>query len=86
MWLNADTHHAPLPKEGHLSISIEGGTNCGWISQLDICQLLDSGSQVVYLVGLNECEIPVITSLPKSLAKDTTILGGKPVYLLVDIM
>ena len=86
--LNADAHHVPLPKEGHLSIFMEGSTSraaYGWISQLDICQLLSLGSQVVHPVGLNGCEIPVIMSLPKSLAKGMTMLGGKPIYLSVDI-
>ena len=85
--LNADACHAPLPKEGHLSVLIEGGTSsatCRWTSQLNVCQLLSS-SQVIYLVGLNGCEIPVIMSLPKSLAKGMTMLGGKPIYLSVDI-
>ena len=66
--LNADACHVPLPKEGHLSILIEGGTSsaaCVQTSQLDVCQLLSSGSQVVYPVGLNGCEIPVIMSLPE---------------------
>ena len=59
---------------------MEGGTSsaaCGWISQLDVCQLLSSGYQVVYLVGLNGCEVPLIMSLPKLLAKGTTMLGGE---------
>ena len=87
--LNADAHHVPLPKESHLSILMEGGTNsatCRWISQLDICQLLNWGSQVVYLVGLNGCKIPVLRSLLKSLAKGMTMLGGEPIYLSVDIL
>ena len=87
--LNTDAHHVPLPKEGHLSILVEGGTSgatCRWISQLDICQLLSSGSHVVYPVGLNGCEVSVITSLPKLLAKGTTMLRGKPIYLPVDIL
>ena len=86
--LNADAHHAPLPKEGHLSILVEGSTSsatCRWISQLDICQLLSLGSQVIYPVGLNGCEVPVIMSLPELLAKGTAMLGGKPIYLPVDI-
>ena len=86
--LNMDAHHMPLPKEGHLSVLMEGGTSsatCRWISQLDICQLLSSGSQVIYLVGLNGCVIPVIMSLPESLAKGTTMLRSKPIYLSVDI-
>ena len=81
VWLNADVCHVPLPKEGHLIILMEGGTSSATgrqISQIDVCQLLSSGSQVVYPVGLNGCEIPVIMSLPKSLAKGTTMLGGEP--------
>ena len=38
VWLNEDTCHAPLPKEGHLGILPEGGTNsttCRRISQLE---------------------------------------------------
>ena len=87
--LNMDTCHVPLPKERHLCILMEEGTSsaiCRWISQLDICQLLSSGSQVIYPVGLNGCEIPVIMSLPESLAKGTTMLRDEPVYLSVDIL
>ena len=86
--LNADACHVPLPKERHLSILVEGGTSgaaCRWISQLDVCQLLSLGSQIIYLVGLNGCEVPVITSLPELLAKGTTMVRGKPIYLPVDI-
>ena len=35
--------------------------------------------------GINGCKVPVIMSLPKSLAKGTTMLRGKPIYLPVDI-
>ena len=87
--LNADTHHAPLPKEGHLSVLVEGGTSsaaCRRISQLDVCQVLSLVSQVIYPVGFNGFEVPVITSLPKLLAKGMTMLGGKPVYLSVVIL
>ena len=41
--LNKDTCHVPLPKEGHLGILPEGGTDsttCRRISQLEVCQLL----------------------------------------------
>ena len=44
--LNEDTHHAPLPKEGHLGILPQGGTDitiCRRISQLEVHQLLASG-------------------------------------------
>ena len=60
VWLNGDAHHAPLPKEGHLSIQVVGDTSnatCGGVSQLQVCQLLSSGSQVVYSVGLNRDEV-----------------------------
>ena len=88
VWLNGDTCHAPLPREGHLSILLEGGTGsatCRRVSQLEVCQLLSSGSQVIYLVGLNGCQVPMIASPPESLAKGANLLGGKPIYLKVDI-
>ena len=88
VWLNVDACHAPLPKEGYLSILVEGGTSsaaCRWISQPDICQLLSLDFQVIYLVGLNRCEVPVIMSLPESLAKGMTMLEDEPIYLSVDI-
>ena len=58
---NRDTCYVPLPKEGHLCILTEGGTNsatCGWISQLEVCPLLHSHSQVVYPVGLKGVKPP----------------------------
>ena len=88
VWLNGDTHHAPLPREGHLSILSEGGTSsatCRRVSQLEGCQLLSLGLQVIYLVGLNGHEIPLITSLPESLANGTNLPGSEPIYLKVDI-
>ena len=87
--LNGGACHAPLPKEGHLSVLVEGSTSsvaCRRISQLEVCQLLSLGSQAVYPVGPNGCEVPMIPSLHESLAKDTTMLRGKPIYLLVDIL
>ena len=88
VWLNGDTHHAPLPREGHLSTLVEGTNSaaCGRVSQLEVHQLLSSHSQVIYPARLNGCEVPVITSLPESLAKGTNLLGGKPIYLKVDIL
>ena len=86
--LNEDTSHVPLPKVGHLGVLTEGGTNntaCRKISQMEVQQLLISGLQVTYLVGLNGCEDPIITFLPKSLANDISLTGGRSVYLEVDI-
>ena len=55
------------------------------VSQLQVCQILSSGSQVVYPAGLNGCEVPLITSLLEPLAKGINLLGGKPIHLKVDI-
>ena len=88
-WLNRDTCHAPLPREGPLGVLLEGDTSrtaCGKVSQLEVCQFLHSDSQVIYPVGLNSHEIPLMTSLPKSLANGTKLPGGKPIYLKVDIL
>ena len=51
VWLKKDTCHVPLPKEGHLGVLPEGGTDMtayGRISQLEVCQLLISGLQVAH--------------------------------------
>ena len=88
MQLNGDACHVPLPKEEQLSIQDMGGTNsttCRRVSQLQVCQLLSSGSQIVYLVGLNGCEVPVISSPPEPMAKGINLLSSKPIYLKVDI-
>ena len=82
-------HSVPLPREEHLSILPEGGTNsatCRRVNQLKVHQLLSSVLQVVYPVGLNGCEAPMIASPPKSLAKGTNLLGGEPIYLKVGIL
>ena len=65
--LNGDACHVPLPKEGHLSVLAEEHTSpvpYRRIQQLEVCQLLSSGFQVVYPEGLNGCQVPVITTLP----------------------
>ena len=89
VWLHEDTHHVPLPKEGHLGILPQGGAEmaaCRRISQLEVCQLLISGLLVAYPVGLNGHEETVITSLPESLANSVTLTRGKSVYLEIDIL
>ena len=86
--LHKDTCHAPLPKEGHLGILPQRGaemTACGRISQLEVHQLLISGLQVAYPIGLNGCEEPIITSLPESLANSISLTRGESVYLETDI-
>ena len=87
--LNEDTCHVPLPKEGPLGILPQRGadmTACRRTSQLEVWQLLISGLQVAYLVGLNGHEEPVITSLPKFLANGKSLTGGRSVYLEIDIL
>ena len=68
--LHKDTYQVPLPKEGHLGILPQGGaemTVCGRISQLEVYQLLVSGLQVFYPVGLNGHEEPPCLS-PRPMA------------------
>ena len=60
-------------------------TACGRISQLEVCQLLISGWQAAYPIGLNGHEEPIITSLPESLANGISLTGGKSIYLETDI-
>ena len=81
---NRDACHVPLPKERQLSVQVVGGTGCTTcrrVSQLQVHQLLSSGSQVVYPAGLNGCEVPLITSLPEPI----NLLDSKPIYLKADI-
>ena len=52
VWLNGDACHVTLPTEDHLSVMAEESTsNVPYrkIHQLEVCQLLSSGSCVVYL-------------------------------------
>ena len=88
VWLHEDTCHVPLPKEGQLGILPQRGaetTACRRISQLEVCQLLISGLQVAYPVGLNGCKEPIITSLLESLANGISLTGGESIYLEIDI-
>ena len=89
--LHEGTHNAPLPKEGHVGILPHRGveaTPCSQISQLEVHQLLITGSQVIYPIGLNGYDEPIITSLPELLASVISLTTGKPkpVYLEIDIL
>ena len=89
MQLYEGTHHAPLSKERHLGILPQRGaqvTPCRQISELQVCQLLIAGLQVIYPIGLNGCDRPVITPLPEPLASGISLTVGKPVYLEIDIL
>ena len=60
-------------------------TTCRRINQMEVCQLLISGLQVTYLVGLNgHGRIPVITSLPESLTNSISLTGGRSIYLEIE--
>ena len=62
-----------------------GSTACERVSQLQVHQLLSSGSQVIYPAGLIGWEVPLITSPPEPMAKGINLFSSKPVYLKVDI-
>ena len=80
--------HTPLPKDGQWGIIPQRGveaTPCGQISQLEVHQLLATSPQVIYPIGLNGQDEPVITSLPEPLASGMSPTVGKPIYLGIDI-
>ena len=82
------SHHEPLPKDKHLGILPQGKaeeTCCRWISQLNIHQLLSTGSQVVYPSGLNGYDEPIITTLPELLSCSITIIASQHPYLEINI-
>ena len=83
-WLYEGSCHAPFPKDKHLGILPQGKaeeTPCGWISQLEVCQLLSTGPQVVYPVGLNGHDEPIITTLPEPLSNGVSIITSEHLYL-----
>ena len=80
--------HAPLPKDKHLGILSQGKveeTPCGWISQLKVCQLLATSPQVIYPIGLNGHDEPIITTLPEPLESGISLTMCKHIYLEIDI-
>ena len=88
VWLNGDAHHMHLPTEGHVSVMTERNTsNVPYrkIHQLEVCQLLGSGSWVVYPEGLNGCQVPVVTTLPELLSNGVNMLEGESTFLQVDL-
>ena len=82
------SHHAPLPKDKYLGILPQGKvgtTSCGQISQLDVCQLLSAGPKVVYPIGLNGQDEPIITTLPELLSSGISIIASEHLYLRTNI-
>ena len=83
-----DPCHTPLPKDKHLGILPQGKvkeTPRGWISQLKVHQLLAAGPQVVYPIGLNRHEEPIITTLPEPLDSSVSLIASEHIYLEIDI-
>ena len=83
-----DPHHAPLPKNKYLGILPQGKvqkTFSGWISQLEVSQLLASSPQVIYPIGLNGHDEPIITTLPELLDSSISLITSKHIYLEIDI-
>ena len=83
-----DPHHEPLPKNKHLGILPQGKvqeTFCGQISQLEVCQLLATGPQVIYAISLNGHDEPIITTLPELLDSSISLITSKHIYLGIDI-
>ena len=84
-----DPHHAPLPKNKHLGILPQGKaweTFCGQISQLKVCQLLATGPQVIYPIGLNGQDEPIITTLPDLMGSGISLIASEHNYLEIDIL
>ena len=85
--LYEDTNHVPLPKDKHLGILPQGKVEspCGQISQLEVCQLLSAGLQVIYLVGLNGGNQSVTINLPELLYGGSSVTTDKHPYMKIDI-
>ena len=86
--LHKGPHHAPLPKDKHLGILPQGRaeeTPCGQIRQLKVCQLLAASPQVIYPIGLNGYDGPVIITLPEPLCSGKSLTVSKHIYLGIDI-
>ena len=86
--LNGDAsamYHSP--KEGHLSVQVVGGTSNATCIEGSVdyrsTNSLAWVPQIVYPVGLNGCEVPVIASLPEPMARGVNLLSSKPIYLKV---
>ena len=80
-------NHAPLPKDKHLGILSQGNVEspCGWISQLEVHQLLSARPQVVYLVGLNRDDQSVTIKLSGLLHSSSSVTIDDHPYIKIDI-
>ena len=79
---------APLPTNKQLGVLPQGkaqDTFSGQISQLEVHQLLATSPQVIYPIGLNGQDEPVITTLPDPLGSGISLITSKHNYLEIDI-
>ena len=58
---------------------------CGWISQLEVCQLLSARPRVIYPVGLNGGNQSVTIDLPKPLHTGSSVTTDEYPYVKVNI-
>ena len=82
------SNHTPLPKDRHLGILPQGKAEespYGQISQLEVCQLLSAGPQVIYPVGLNGGNQLVTITLPEPLHSGSSITTNKHPHIRIDI-
>ena len=82
------SNHTPLPKDKHLGILPKGKAEespYGQISQLEVHQLLSTGPQVIYTVGLNGLNQLVTISLPELLHNSSSITTDEYPHLRIDI-
>ena len=81
------TNHVPLPKDKHLGILPQGKVEspCGWISQLEVHQLLSTRLQVIYLMGLNGGNQSVTIDLPGPLHSGSSVTTDEHLYMKIDI-
>ena len=87
MWSCEDSQHVPLSNAGHISVMVDGApirTTCRWLSCLEVCKLLQCGSEVVYPEGLNGGFKPIWVLLPKQLVWDMESTN-KPAMLQVNL-
>ena len=81
------SNHTPLPKDKHLGVLPWGKVESffGQISQLEVHQLLSTGPQAIYLVGLNGGNQLVTIDLPELLHSSSSITTDEHSYLRIDI-
>ena len=82
------SNHTPLPKDNHLGVLPQGKVEdrpYGQINQLEVCQLLSAGPQVIYPVGLNKGNQPFTIDLPELLHSDSSITTDEHPHMRIDI-